>query len=169
MILTRGKIIIMAIFIAIAAGLAGLVAFSNMQAGTFEQQVVIELENVKMKSIDEQANVMTVQVDFAISNNADQTLTISTIDYELYADDQSLGLGFLTLADVPMVGRPALFPHTSTTIPSDFRLTYADEYSDIWNLLQSGGESDGVTWTAVGSGQIESALSLFTVSFESSI
>ena len=64
MILTRGKIIIIAIFVAIAAGLVGLVAFTGIETQSIGGKVNVVLENVKMKSLDEQNNVMTIQVDF---------------------------------------------------------------------------------------------------------
>ncbi|MGH9879034.1 MAG: hypothetical protein ACRD5H_15500, partial [Nitrososphaerales archaeon] len=86
MILSRGKIVVIAIFVAIVAGLAGLIAFTNQETKEVEGKIGVVLENVKMKSVDEQTKVMTLQVDFAITNNHDRTLTISKIDYELFAN-----------------------------------------------------------------------------------
>jgi len=169
MILTRGKIIIIAIFIAIVAGLVGLVAFTNVETGTLEGKVDVKLGNVKMKALDQEKNVMTIQVDFAVSNKADKTLTISKIDYELFANEKSLGNGFLSLESAPMVGRPPLFPDTSTTIPSDFRLNYSDNVSDVWNLLATSAENDSISWRVKGTAEIESAFSIIPVTFESSL
>ena len=168
MILSRGKIIIIAIFIAIVAGLAGLIAFTNVETTQLEAQVDVMLENVKMKALDKQKNVMTVQVDFAVSNKSDRTLTISKIDYELFADEKSLGLGFMSLENIPMVGRPSLFPKTSTTIPSDFRLNYSDDISDVWNLLATSAENDNIARRVKGNAEIESAFSIVPITFESS-
>ena len=169
MILTRGKIIIIAIFIGIVAGLVGLIAFTKIQTGIVEGQIDVTLENVKMKALDEETNVMTIQVDFAITNKADQTLTISKIDYELFANEKSLGPGFLSFESAPMVGRPPLFPGKSTTIPADFRLKYSDNVSDVWNLLATSAENDNISWKVKGTAEIESALDFIPVSFESSI
>jgi LEA14-like dessication related protein len=169
MILTRGKIIIIAIFIAIIAGLAGLIAFTNVETTQLETQVDIMLENVKMKSLDTQKNVMIIQVDFAVSNNAERTLTISKIDYELFANEKFLGNGFMSLENIPMVGRPSLFPKSSTTIPSEFQLKYSDNISDIWDLLATAEENNGISWRVKGNAEIESAFSIIPISFESSL
>lgn len=169
MILTRGKIVIIAIFIGITAGLAGLVAFTNLEPPIIMKQVDVMLENVKMKALDEEKNIMTVQVDFTITNRADRTLTISKIDYELFANERSLGYGFLSFESAPMVGRPPLFPDTSTTLPSDFRLNYSDNVSDVWNLLATSAENDNISWRVKGTAEIETALSIIPIDFESSI
>jgi len=169
MILTRGKIIIVAIFIAIVAGLAGLIAFTNVETTQLEEQIDVKLENVKMKALDQQKNVMTIRVDFAVFNKSERTLTISKIDYELFANDKSLGNGFMSLETVPMVGRPSLFSNTSTTIPSDFQLKYSDDVSDIWNSLAASEENSSISWRVKGMAEIESAFSIIPVLFESSL
>ena len=169
MILTRGKIVIIVIFIGIAASLAGLFAFTNVERGTLERQIDAKLENAKMKAIDEQANIMTLQVDFLITNKADKTLTISKIDYELFANEKRLGLGFYSGESIPLSGRPALFSNTNTTIPSEFRLHYSDNVKDVWNLLAKSGESGTISWKVKGTAQIESAFSIADVPFESSL
>ncbi len=169
MILSRGKIVVIAIFLAIVAGLVGLIAFTNQETKEVEGKIGVVLENVKMKSIDEQTKVMTLQVDFAITNNHDRTLTISKIDYELFGNGKSLGKGFLSYESAPLVGRPPLFPDTSTTLPSDFRLNYSEDVSDVWNLLATSPENDSIAWKAKGTAEIESALDFIPVEFESSI
>ncbi|MGH9933726.1 MAG: hypothetical protein ACRD3Z_01275 [Nitrososphaerales archaeon] len=169
MILSRGKIVVIAIFVAIVAGLAGLIAFTNQETKEVEGKIGVVLENVKMKSVDEQTKVMTLQVDFAITNNHDRTLTISKIDYELFANEKSVGKGFLSYESAPLVGRPPLFPDTSTTLPSDFKLNYSEDVSDVWNLLAASPENDSIAWKAKGTAEIESALDFIPVEFESSI
>ena len=59
MILSRGKIVVIAIFLAIVAGLVGLIAFTDQATKEIEDKVAVTLENVKMKSLDEQTKVMT--------------------------------------------------------------------------------------------------------------
>jgi LEA14-like dessication related protein len=168
-ILSRGKIVIIAIFVAIVAGLAGLITFTGQATKEVEGKVAVTLENVKMKSLDEQTKVMTLQVDFNVTNNADMTLTISKIDYELFANEKSLGQGFLSYESAPLVGRPPLFSDASTTLPSDFKLNYSEEVSDVWNLLAASPENDSISWKAKGTAEIESALDFIPIEFESSI
>ena len=169
MILSRGKIVVIAIFVAIVVGLVGLIAFTGLETKEVEGKVGIMLENVKMRSIDEQTKVMTLEVDFVVTNNADRTLTISKIDYELFANEKSLGLGFLSYESAPMVGRPPIFPAASTTLPSDFRLNYSEDVSDVWNLLAESPENDSVSWKVTGTAELESALDFIPIQFESSI
>ncbi len=168
MILTRGKIVIIAISIGIVASLAGLVAFTNQEATTIGPQIGVKLEKVKMKALDEQTNAMTLEVDLAVTNNAAKTLTISKMDYELFANEKSLGQGYFSAETVPLSGRPPLFPSTSTTLPSDFRLKYSDSVKDVWNSLKSGGTAN-ISWRANGTAEIESALSIVDVPFESKL
>lgn len=168
MILSRGKIVVIAIFLGILTGLFGLITFTDREATQFESQVAITLKDVAMKNVDEQTNIMKIGVDFDIVNSAAKTLTISKMDYKLIANGKSLGQGFFSAESVPMAGRPPLFPGTSTTIPSEFQLKHSDDTSDIWDLLAKG-ESEGISWKVEGTAQIESALSLADVPFESSL
>lgn len=169
MILTRGKIIIIGIFIAIVASLAGLIVFTNVETIQLEGQVDVKLEGVKMKAMDQENKVMTVLLDFAVFNKSDRTLTISKMDYELFADEKFLGNGFMSLENIPMVGRPSLFPGTSTTIPSEFQLTYSEDVKDVWNLLAANEANDSVSWRVKGTAEIETAFSIIPVPFETSL
>lgn len=166
MFMTRGKIVIIAVAAGIVAGLAGMVAFSGMEAETIEGNVTVDIEGVRMKSIDEATNTMIVEVDFALFNNSEKTLTISQMNYELFADEESLGQGFISLADIPLVGRPQLFRQTSTTLTSDFQLRYADDVKYVWDSLAN--EVTGITWKAVGTAEIETAFSIIPIPFEAS-
>jgi len=169
MILTRGKIIIIAIFVAIVAGLAGMIEFTNLETQRFAPQIQISLADVSLKEFDKQENRMIIQVDFAVFNKAKQTLTISKIDYDLYANEKLLGAGIYSLENAPLVGRAPLFPDSSTTLPATFNLKYSDNIKDVWNLLATNTENDTIAWRVKGVAEIESAFSIIPVSFESSI
>jgi len=168
-ILSRGKIIVIVIFVGIVAALAGLVAITGLETEDIGGKIDVVLESVKFKSLDEQNNIMMIQVDFTVTNYADRTLTISKIDYELFANDESLGLGYLSYESAPLVGRPPLFPDTSTPIPSDFKLNYSEDVSAVWDLLLADPENASISWRIKGTAEIESALSIIPIEFESSI
>ncbi len=168
MILTRGKIVIIAIAIGIVATLAVFVLIANREGEGIRSQVTVTLKDVTMKGIDEEKNVMTIKVDFNVFNKASKTLTISKMDYELFANQKSLGQGIFSAESVPMSGRPPLFPSTNTTLPSDFRLNYSDSVKDVWNSLKSGNTAN-ISWRANGTAEIESALSIVDVPFESKL
>ncbi len=165
---TRGKIVIIAVAAGIVGGLAGLIQFSSLESQVIAPQMGVHLQDVRMKQIDEEKNVMMVVVDFNIENQSDKTLTISKLEYELFADEISVGRGFISLEDIPLGGRPQLFSGSGTTIPSEFRLKYSDDVSNIWDMLASG-EAGQVAWRAKGSAEIESAFSIIPIEFESSL
>jgi LEA14-like dessication related protein len=168
-ILSRGKIIVIVIFVGIVAALAGLVAITGLETEDIGGKIDVVLESVKFKSLDEQNNIMMIQVDFTVTNYADRTLTISKIDYELFANDESLGQGYLSYESAPLVGRPPLFPDTGTPIPSDFKLNYSEDVSAVWDLLLADPENASISWRIKGTAEIESALSIIPIEFESSI
>ncbi|MFQ5970471.1 MAG: hypothetical protein ACE5J2_08275 [Nitrososphaerales archaeon] len=169
MILTRGKIIIIAIFVAIVAGLFGMIAFTDLEAERFGPQIEISVADVSLKEFDKEENKMMIEVDFVVFNKAKKTLTLSKIDYNLYANEKFLGTGYYSLENAPLVGRAPLFPDSSTTLQSTFNLRYSDDLKDVWNLLASNTENNSIAWRAKGVAEIESAFSIIPVSFESSI
>lgn len=169
MILTRGKIIIIAIFVAIVVGLVGMIEFTNLETERFAPQIEVSLADVSLKEFDKEKNRMTIEVDFVIFNKAKQTLTISKIDYDLYANEKLLGPGIYSLENAPLVGRAPLFPDSGTTLPATFNLKYSDNIKDVWNLLATNTENNSIAWRVKGVAEIESAFSIIPVSFESSI
>ncbi len=166
--LSRGKIVVIAISIGIVASLGALYLYSQGEAGQYGSQVRVTLKDVKMKSLDEQNNVMNIEVDFNVLNNADKTLTISKMDYELFANENSVGRGFFSAEDIAMTGRPGLFSHANATIVSDFQLKYSDTVKDLWGSLKNK-ETNNISWRVNGTAEIESAISIAEVPFDSKL
>ena len=169
MILTRGKIIIIAIFVAIVAGLVGMIQFTNLETTTLGEKIEVSLADVSVKEFNQEENRMTIEVDFVVFNKSKQTLTISKIDYDLYANEKFLGTGLYSLENAPLVGRAPLFSGSNTTLPANFDLKYSDNIKDVWNLLSTNTENDSIAWRVKGVAEIESAFSIIPVPFESSI
>ena len=70
--LTRGKIVIIPIFVIIFVGLVSLVAFTEWEEAEINPNVGVILENVKMKKIDDDnPDRMIVRVDLAVFNNTE--------------------------------------------------------------------------------------------------
>ncbi|MEM2760896.1 MAG: hypothetical protein QXW73_08945, partial [Nitrososphaerales archaeon] len=102
MALTRGKIVIAAIFVGVAAAFFGLYYSYSLQPPDVSSKINVILANVQMKNIDrDDPTLMIVRVDFGIFNGSEQTLAVSKIDYELYANEALLGRGSLSLEDIP--------------------------------------------------------------------
>ncbi len=148
------------------AGLGGLMLFFYLYAGSYQptlQQVNIELENVKVSNIDKINNRASLEIDYLLVNPTTVTSTISTIDYELYANGQDLGQGHYSVQDIPMAGRPALFPGGNTTITDTFQLVDTPKITDVYNSIIKG---ESVKYESKGQVTIESTLTLITKDFD---
>jgi len=167
--LTRGKVVIIAIFVGVAAIFAGLITFTGLEEREIAPNITVTLEDVKMKRIDrDNPDLMFLQVDLSISSRHHQTLVLSKIDYEMYANERQVGRGSLSLEDIPLTGRAPLFPGSSTTLPSEMQLRKSPEVMEIWEKL-SNNDTEDVTWRAEGVAQIESAISIADVNFNSTL
>jgi len=161
-LVSKGRVVIMAAFV----GLGLLMLFFYLYADTFQptlQQVNINLQTVKVLNIDKINNRANLEVDYFLSNPTTVTSTISTIDYELYADGKDLGEGHYTVEDIPMAGRPALFSGGNTTVTDTFGLIKNSNISDVYDSIIKG---EPVKYEAKGQVTIESTLTLITKDFD---
>ena len=143
-----------------------LMLFFYLYADTFQpslQQVNINLQTVKVLNIDKINNRANLEVDYFLSNPTTVTSTISTIDYELYANGKDLGEGHYSVEDVPMAGRPALFSGGNTTVTDTFELVKNSNISDVYDSIVKG---EPVKYEAKGQVTIESTLTLITKNFD---
>src|SRR5215510_15702136 len=115
------------------AGLFLMMLFFFLYANSFQsglEKVTIQLQSVKIhdqNKIEKRANL---DVNFYIQNPTSTVMTISTINYELYANGNDLGEGHFTTEDIPEAGRPALFANGNLTLPTSFNLINSDKISD---------------------------------------
>ncbi|AIC15547.1 hypothetical protein [Nitrososphaera viennensis] len=129
-------------------------------------EVTVALSNVTV--LEATAENMQMRVVFTVTNPTDQTATTSRIDYELFADGQSLGSHTLSYENVPLNGRPAIFSQNSVPLRDDeFVLEFDDRIADIYNKIRD--NPDAITWRAAGTAQIESTLTLVPVTFDNEI
>src|SRR5579883_877667 len=98
------------------------------------QEVTIDLQNVKVLDVDKINNRADLEVDYLLNNPTGVTSTISTIDYDLYANGQDIGQGHYSVEDIPMAGRPALFPGGNMTVTDKFDLVETPHISNIYTL-----------------------------------
>jgi LEA14-like dessication related protein len=133
-LISTGRLVIIACF----AGLGAMMLFFYLYANSFQSdlnKVTVDIDSIKVldeNKIDKRAHL---DVRFNIQNPNSIVLTISTINYQLYANGQNLGEGHFTTEDIPEAGRPALFANSNLTLPTTFDLVnsevIAKEYSDI--------------------------------------
>jgi len=133
-LISTGRLVIIACF----AGLGAMMLFFYLYANSFQSdlnKVTVDIDSIKVldeNKIDKRAHL---DVRFNIQNPNSIVLTISTINYQLFANGQTLGEGHFTTEDIPEAGRPALFANSNLTLPTTFDLVnseaIAKEYSDI--------------------------------------
>jgi hypothetical protein len=112
------------------------------------ERVFINLSRVELTSGSEGEQSLNLRVAFNISNTNDITLTTSRIEYELFADGASIGTDTLSYEDVPLNGRPPLFPNRPITVTDTF--------------LNS---SDQINWRVSGTATVESGTTLLQKTF----
>lgn len=161
----KGKIVLLAAFV----GLGGLMLFFYFYANSYQpklQEITIDLQTVKVLDVDKINNRADLEVDYIFSNPTTVTSTISTISYELYANGQDIGQGHYSVEDIPMAGRPALFPAGNMTITDKFNLVDSPNISNVYNSITKG---EPVKYEAKGQATIESTLTLITKDFDSTL
>jgi len=164
-LVSKGKAVLVAAFV----GLGGLMLFFYLYANSYQpqlQQVTIDLQTVKVLDVDKINNRADVEVDYILNNPTTITSTISTINYELYANGQDIGQGHYSVEDIPMAGRPALFPNSNMTVTDKFELVNSPNISSIYNSIING---EPVKYEAKGQVTIESTLTLITKDFDASL
>ncbi|MDE1763586.1 MAG: hypothetical protein KGH88_05005 [Thaumarchaeota archaeon] len=158
----KGKAVLIAAFV----GLGGLMLFFYLYANSYQpqlQQVTIALQTVKVLDVDKINNRADIEIDYVLNNPTTITSTISTINYELYANGQDVGQGHYSVEDIPMAGRPALFPASNMTVTDKFDLVDSPNISGIYNSILRG---DPIKYEAKGQVTIESTLTLVTKDFD---
>jgi hypothetical protein len=134
----------------------------------------IDVENIRIEftriALDEDSSSdqeLILRLTLTVTNNDTVTLTTSKIDYELFADGELVGSDTLSYEDIPVNGRPALFPGTVVPLTNTFTLEYSDEEADIFNRIMS--NSTEMDWSIRGSATIASGTSLVVKDFEASV
>ncbi|HEX5457011.1 MAG TPA: LEA type 2 family protein [Candidatus Nitrosotalea sp.] len=132
--ISKGRLVIIACF----AGLGAMMLFFYLYANSFQgdlDKVIVNIDSIKVldeNKLDKRAHL---DVRFNLQNPTSLTLTISTINYQLYANGNNIGEGHFTTEDIPEAGRPALFANSNLTLPTTFDLVNSDniakEYSEI--------------------------------------
>lgn len=148
------------------AGLGLMMLYFVFYANSFQPElakVQINIESIKVldvNKIDKRANL---EVKYFLSNPTKVTTTISTIDYDLYANGNKIGTGHYSVEDIPMAGRPALFPEGNTTITDKFDLVDTSGISKEYDAITAG---QPVKFEAKGQVNIESAWTFVTKDFD---
>jgi LEA14-like dessication related protein len=159
MLLSRRRIILI---VAIAGILSAIILLPLILA-TFSapdiNSITIELSKVEVKNITNDNKSVPLDLFFSVHNPTDKAVTTSKIEYNLIADDKSLGQGVLSYEDIPLNGRPQLLPGLTTTLQSTFGLNQSNLNSDIFSGIKNTDALKQIKWKVEGVAQIESAFS----------
>ena len=127
------------------------------------QKVEINLVSVKLLDIDKIDKRAHLQVDYQLVNPTSVTTTLSTVNYDLYTNGKKIGEGHYSVEDIPMAGRPALFPGSNVTISDKFELVYTENIADEYSAITSG---QPMKFESKGQATIESTMTMITKDFD---
>jgi len=127
----QSKMTVYAAIGGVFALMGGIVFYASLDNVDLDQ-IEIDLISVELRDSDTVNNQTKLDVTFLIKNPSDTTLTVSTIDYQLYGDGVLLGSGLYSTADIALPGR-ALF-HSGAEVPlkNIFILSKSDVNSEIY-------------------------------------
>jgi len=161
-LVNRGRAVIIASFV----GLGFMMLFFYLYANSFQvdlDKVTVQLQNVSFidqNKLDKRANL---DVRFNIQNPTSIVLTVSTINYQLYANGKNLGEGHFTTEDIPEAGRPALFANSNLTLPTTFELVSNEKISSEYMSITT---NQPIKYEVKGQITIESFLTAVTKDFD---
>jgi LEA14-like dessication related protein len=158
MFLSRRRIILVVAIAAITIAIILLPLILATLSAPDINSITIELSKVEVADI---ANDKTIPLNlfFNIHNPTDKAMTTSKIDYNLIADGEPLGQGFLSYEDIPLNGRPQLSPGLTTTLKSTLELNQSNLNSNIFRVIKNAQATEQINWKVEGVAQIESAFS----------
>ena len=160
--LSKGRIVILACF----AGLGAMMLFFYLYANSFQsdlEKVTIQVDSVKVLDENKLNKRAHLDVRFNLQNPTSITLTVSTINYELFANGNRLGEGHLSTEDIPEAGRPILFANNNATLPNTFDLVNSDNISKEYSAIIN---NQPVKYEVKGQVTIQSFLTAVTKDFD---
>ena len=164
MLIGPRRAVLIGVIAAVAVTIILIPLIFTLNAPDFNR-IGVRLSNVTIS--DPTAQSMQVRVVFLIENPTDVTITTSKVDYELFANNVSLGTRTLSYEDVPLNGRPAIFSGQTVPVSDSFTMQFNDKMADIYNKIRDNPNS--IKWRASGTSEIESTLTLATKDFNNEI
>ncbi|MBT8242208.1 MAG: hypothetical protein HKO48_05085 [Nitrosopumilus sp.] len=139
----------MTVYAAIAgvfALMGGIVFYASLDNKELDQ-IEIELTSVELRDVNTVNNQAKLEVTFLIKNPSDKTLTVSQIDFELFGNDELLGSGLYSTADIALPGRALFYSGAEIPLKNTFVLNKSEEnaklYDDIINERISSFTAEG--------------------------
>ena len=143
-----------------------MMLFFYLYANSFQsdlEKVTIQVDSVKVLDENKLNKRAHLDVRFNLQNPTPITLTVSTINYELFANGNRLGEGHLSTEDIPEAGRPILFANNNATLPNTFDLVNSDNISKEYSAIIN---NQPVKYEVKGQVTIQSFLTAVTKDFD---
>jgi hypothetical protein len=171
MLFSKRRIILIAVIAAVVVTIVFLPLVLTITLPTNVNDVTVRLVKVEVVKNATAVNPRIVQLNliFGVHNPTDKSLTTSRIEYQLFANGRPLGDGLLSYEDVPVNGRPQLFPNTDAQLQSQFTITPSNSNAEIMKLITNQSTGKKITWKVVGEADIESGFSSASKSFTNQI
>ena len=153
---------------AAVAGLLGLLGviiwYASLDNPELEQ-VEIELTNVNVTSVNKIENTAKLKVTFLVKNPSEKVFTVSSINYQFYADEELLGSGSYSTGDIAMPGRAIFSSGAEIPLSNTFDLIKSDVKDEIYQAVL---DDEISSFRAEGIITTESAWSLIEKEFVTS-
>lgn len=163
--MSRGRIVIAAAFGALGLGFLGYYYYANLDIPELEK-VQLELVDVKVLEVNSIDNRANLEVSFLVTNSGKKTVTISNINYELFANGKNIGNGQYSTEDIALPGRALIYPGQPVLLTNTFDFVDTDRVANEYLSITKG---EQVSYTTTGTLTVESAWTLLDKNFESSL
>jgi hypothetical protein len=158
----------LALIAAIAAVALAIIFYPVIVSDPIDvDKVLIDLTSVAVDDSASSDQELVLRLTLSMTNNNTMTLTTSKIDYTLFADGEMVAEETLSYEDIPVNGRPALFPESRVPLSESFILEYTDDNSEIFNRILH--NSTQMDWSMRGSAIIESGTTQVTKEFQTEL
>lgn len=170
MFLSARRVVLFGVIAAIVAVIVLLPAILVTLSGQGITDIKISLNRVEEMSLNDANKTISLKVVFAFFNPTDRALTTSRIDYNLTGNDILLGTSTLSYEDVPINGRPQLYPGKTILLQSTFVFMPSAKTSFLYEkLAKDPAVARSMTWSVKGEAQIDSAFTTLPKAFETSL
>jgi LEA14-like dessication related protein len=141
-----------------------------LRGGSELKDVTIGIQNIAIENTNTVNNTIPLTVTFKIDNQDNKVLSTSKIDYTIYANNTSLGNGLLSYEDIPLNGKPQLYPNSPTTLESTFVLDRTASNSELFDKIHDDKfMTNSTEWKVNGTAQIDSAFTIYPIDFSGNL
>ena len=127
----QSKLIVYLAIVGVLVLMGGIIFYASLDNNQLEQ-IEIELTDVKLVNVNTVNNQAKFEVTFLVTNPSDKTLTVSQIDFQLYGDNELLGSGLYSTADIALPGRALFISGAEIPLKNIFILSKSEVNSKIY-------------------------------------